>query len=57
MLFRSLGGYYPLGFDTGLEIQRPLQNVDPSVATELEVIIQDVIDGKIEVVKDTSEIK
>lgn len=53
----ELGGYYPLGFDTGLEIQRPLQNVDPSVANELEVIIQDVIDGKIEVVKDTSEIK
>ena len=53
----QLGGYYPLGFDTGAFIQTPLQNVDPSVATEVEQIIQDVIDGKIEVVKDTSEIK
>jgi basic membrane protein A len=53
----QLGGYYPLGFDTGAFIQTPLQNVDPSVATEVEAIIQDVIDGDIEVVKDTSEIK
>jgi len=53
----QLGGYYPLGFDTGAFIQTPLQNVDPSVASEVEAIIQDVIDGDIEVVKDTSEIK
>jgi len=53
----ELGGYYPLGFDTGAFIQTPLQNVDPAIATEVEAILQDVIDGKIEVVKDTSEIK
>ena len=53
----QLGGYYPLGFDTGALIQTPLQNVDPSVATDVEAIIADLISGKIQVVKDTSEIK
>ena len=53
----ELGGYYPLGFDTGALIQTPLQNVDASVATEVEAIIADVVSGKITVVKDTSEIK
>ncbi len=53
----ELGGYYPLGFDTGVIIQTPLRNVDASVNTAMEAVIKDVIDGKIQVVKDTSEIK
>ena len=53
----DLGGYYKLGFDTGAFIQTPLQNVDPSVATEVEAIIADVVSGKIDMVKDSSEIK
>lgn len=53
----ELGGYYPLGFETGALIQTPLQNVEASVATEVEAIINEVNTGKIQVVKDTSEIK
>jgi basic membrane protein A len=51
------GGYYPLGFDTGVIIQTPLMNVDETVSSEMEAVINDVISGKIAVVKDTSEIK
>lgn len=51
------GGYYPLGFDTGVQIQTPLQNTDPVVQTEMETLIKDLVDGKIEVIKDTSEIQ
>jgi basic membrane protein A len=51
------GGYYPLGFDTGVSFNEPLMNVDESVQTEMDAIIADLISGKIEVVKDASEIK
>ena len=51
------GGYYPLGFDTGVSIQTPLKNVDPAVETEMEAVIADLISGKIQVVKDNTEIK
>jgi basic membrane protein A len=51
------GGYYPLGFDTGVKLQTPLQNVDPAVATQIEDIIKKVVDGTIVVVKDSSEVK
>ncbi len=51
------GGYYPLGFDTGVSLQTPLTNVDPVVEKEMETVINDLVSGKIEVVKDTSEIK
>ncbi len=50
------GGYYPLGFDTGVKLQTPLQNVDPAVAAQVEEIIGKVMDGTIVVVKDSSEI-
>jgi len=50
------GGYYPLGFDTGVKLQTPLQNVDPAVATQIEEIIGKVMDGTIVVVKDSTEI-
>ena len=51
------GGYYPLGFDTGVAIQTPLTNTTETVQSEMEPIIQDLIDGKITVVKDSSEIQ
>jgi basic membrane protein A len=51
------GGYYPLGYDTGVQLQTPLQNVPESVSTEMEQVIADLISGKIQVVKDVSEIK
>ncbi len=51
------GGYYPLGFATGVAIQTPLQNASETLQSEMEPIIQDLIDGKITVVKDSSEIQ
>jgi len=53
----TTGGYYPLGFDTGVALQTPLQNVDPKVQTDIEAIIKDVQSGKITVKYDISEIK
>ena len=50
------GGYYPLGFDTGVKLQTPLQNVDPEVAAKVEEIITKVMDGTIVVVKDSTEV-
>ena len=50
------GGYYPLGFDTGVKLQLPLQNVTPEVAAQVDEIIQKVTDGTIVVVKDSTEI-
>lgn len=51
------GGYYPLGFATGVKLQTPLQNVDPAVAAQVEGIIAKVMDGTIVVVKDSTEVK
>lgn len=51
------GGYYPLGFDTGVAIQLPLQNVPEELNGEIEQIVADVQSGKIEVVKDTTPIE
>jgi len=51
------GGYYPLGFDTGVKVQFPLKNVDESVQKAVEETVQKVIDGQIVVVEDSSEVK
>jgi basic membrane protein A len=51
------GGYYPLGFATGVALQTPLKNVSPEVQAEMDTLLADLRAGKIEVVKDTSEIK
>ena len=51
------GGYYPLGFATGVKLQTPLQNVSPEVAAKIEEIITKVMDGTIVVVKDSTEVK
>jgi basic membrane protein A len=51
------GGYYPLGFDTGVALQLPLQHVSPDVAAAMEQIVADLQSGKIEVVKNTEPIE
>ena len=50
------GGYYPLGFATGVKVQLPLKNVDASVQTTVEETVQKVQDGTITVVEDSTEI-
>jgi basic membrane protein A len=50
------GGYYPLGFDTGVKLQLPLQNVPAEVSAQVEEITEKVISGEIVVVKDSSEV-
>ena len=51
------GGYYPLGFDTGVKLQFPLQNVSAEVAAQVEAIVNKVISGEITVLKDSTEVK
>ncbi|HEY3344791.1 MAG TPA: BMP family protein [Anaerolineaceae bacterium] len=51
------GGYYPLGFATGSTLQSPLLNVPDALNAEMTQLMTDVKDGKINVVKDTTEIK
>ena len=51
------GGYYPLGFATGVAIQTPLKNVSADLNTQIQSIIDDVKSGKTQVVKDTTVIK
>ncbi|MCB0211357.1 MAG: BMP family protein, partial [Anaerolineae bacterium] len=50
------GGYYPLGFETGVQIQ-PLQNAAPEVSAMLDQVVKEVQDGTIEVQKDTTPIE
>jgi basic membrane protein A len=51
------GGYYPLGFDTGVALQLPLQNVSDELNGEAEQLVADIESGKIEVVKNTEPIE
>ncbi len=51
------GGYYPLGFDTGVKLQTPLNNVPASVSTEMDAVIADLVGGKIQVVKDVNPVE
>lgn len=48
------GGYYLLGFDTGVALQLPLKNVSPEVNTQIAKIVDDVKSGKIKVEKDST---
>jgi basic membrane protein A len=50
-------GIYPLGFDTGVAVQLPLQNISEQVNAEVTQIVADIQSGKIKVIEDTSEIK
>lgn len=49
-------GYYPLGFDTGVGLQTPVQNTPDDVAAEVEDIVARVESGEIEVEKDTTPV-
>lgn len=51
------GDYYPLGFDTGVAIQFPLQNVPEGLTDEIQQIVDQIEGGEIEVVKDTTPIE
>jgi len=51
------GGYYPMGFETGVAVQMPLKNVSDELNSEIQQIVTDVQSGKIEVVKDTTPIE
>jgi basic membrane protein A len=51
------GGYYPLGFATGVTLQTPLLNVPDNVNTEMTQVMNDIKDGKIKVTKDTTAIE
>lgn len=51
------GGYYPLGFDTGVAIQFPLRNVPDELNSEIEQLVADIQAGKIKVIKDTTPIE
>jgi basic membrane protein A len=50
------GGYYPLGFDTGVEIQ-PLKNASPDLESELGKVVSSIQAGEITVEKDTTPIE
>ena len=51
------GGYYPLGFDTGVALQMPLRNAPEEVNSEIQQIVADLESGKIEVVKNIEPIE
>ncbi len=51
------GGYYPLGFATGVRLQTPLQHVPAEVNTEAEKIASDLQSGAITVERNVTEIK
>jgi basic membrane protein A len=51
------GGYYPLGFATGVAVQTPLMNFPAEKVSAVEKVIQDVKDGNIKVVKDITPIQ
>lgn len=51
------GGYYPLGFDTGVALQLPLANVSEELNAAMEELVEQIESGDIEVVKDTEAIE
>jgi basic membrane protein A len=51
------GGYYPLQFGTGFNLQMPVRNSTDEINKELEQIVADIEAGKIEVVKNTEPIE
>lgn len=51
------GGYYPLGFDTGVALQMPLLNVSDKLNTSIGDLIEKVESGEIEVVKNSEAIE
>ncbi|MBW7882375.1 MAG: BMP family ABC transporter substrate-binding protein, partial [Caldilineaceae bacterium] len=52
----TTGGYYPLGFDTGVSLQEP-QHVSDEVAAKVKEVTDAVINGDIEVVKNIDPVE
>lgn len=51
------GGYYPLGFDTGVALQFPLRNVPEPVSVAMRKLVTDLVAGKIKVAKDITPVR
>ncbi len=51
------GGMYNLGFDTGIDLQLPLQHVSDELNAETEALLKDMKAGKITVVKNSEPIE
>jgi basic membrane protein A and related proteins len=51
------GGYYLLGFDTGVALQFPLKNTSAEINTQMEKVTNDIKSGAIKVTKDSTPIK
>jgi basic membrane protein A and related proteins len=48
------GDYYPLGFDTGVDLQFPLQNTPDEIDQQVREITEGLRSGEIEVIKNTN---
>lgn len=51
------GGMYNLGFDTGIDLQLPLQHVSDELNAETEALLEDMKSGKITVIRNTEPIE
>ncbi len=51
------GGYYPMQFGSGFDIQLPLKNVPPDLNDEISKLVEDIKTGKIKVEKNTEPIE
>jgi basic membrane protein A and related proteins len=50
------GGYYPLDFYSGETLQLPFSNLDPHIEQQVTELLNRILDGSIQVIKDTSPI-
>ncbi len=51
------GGMYNLGFDTGIDLQLPLQHTSDELNSEIDTLLADMKAGKVEVAKNTEPIE
>ena len=51
------GGMYNLGFDTGIDLQQPLQHVSDQINAETKALLEEMKAGKVKVVKNTEPIE
>ncbi len=50
----EIGGYYSLDFDTGKSLQLPLLNLEPRVEVRVNTLRDQVMNGTIQVIQDTT---
>ncbi len=53
----NTGGMYHLGFDTGIDLQFPLQNVGGDVNDNVQSLLDDMKAGEVEVIKNTDPVE